>query len=283
MVFLSLEMKKKDFRSYFFKHIEDKECFVAKSQIENFIQNLYNILFQVGDKKLTSRNDVDEVFSNFEEQFETILGFVVATKEECTRITTHFFERLPFLYDLLNKDAEFMLKNDPAAKSIREIKIAYPGFFAIAVYRFAHELFLMNISLIPRILTEYAHGKTGIDIHPGAKIGEEFFIDHGTGVVIGETTHIGNRVKIYQGVTLGAISVSKDKINTKRHPTIEDDVVIYSGATILGGETLVGHDSIIGGNVWLTHSIEPHSRVFHKSQITVKGKRVKQEPINFVI
>lgn len=276
-------MKQNDFKSYFFEYIKDKECFVAKPQIEKFIQNLYDVLFQVGDKKVSTRNDVEEVFFTFEQQLGIILSFVMASKEECADVNTRFFESLPSIYSLLNKDAAFILKNDPAAKSIREIQIAYPGFFAIAIYRFAHELFLMDVPLIPRILTEYAHGKGGIDIHPGAQIGEEFFIDHGTGVVIGETTHIGNRVKVYQGVTLGAISVSKDSTNTKRHPTIENDVIIYSGATILGGETVVGHGSIIGGNVWLTRSIEPYSKVFHKSQITVKGKKVKQESINFVI
>ncbi len=148
----------------------------------------------------------------------------------------------------------------------------------------ARELWLQGVPLLPRILTEYAHSRTGIDIHPGAQIGENFMIDHGTGIVIGETTIIGNRVKIYQGVTLGALSVSLDKANTKRHPTIEDEVVIYSGATILGGDTVVGHHSIVGGNVWLTHSIEPYTKVFHKSQIIVKGIEVVETPIiNYVI
>jgi serine O-acetyltransferase len=139
------------------------------------------------------------------------------------------------------------------------------------------------VKILPRIFTEYAHGKTGIDIHPGATIGKSFFIDHGTGIVIGETTVIGDNVKIYQGVTLGALNVSKDKASTKRHPTIEDNVIIYSGATILGGETIIGHDSVIGGNVWLTYSVLPNSIVYHKSEVAVKDKYPDAEVLNFVI
>lgn len=276
-------MKKNNFKSYLFEKIKEKECFVAKPRIEKFIQNLYDILFQIGDVELKSQKDIEKIFSYLEDQFITILGCVVSSKKQKTTITNTFFERIPHLYDLLNKDANFIWNNDPAAKSLREIQITYPGFFATAIYRFAHELFLMSVPLIPRILTEYAHSKTGIDIHPGAEIGAEFFIDHGTGVVIGETTKIGNRVKIYQGVTLGDIFVSKDKTNTKRHPTIQNDVVIYSGATILGGETVIADHNVIGGNVWLTKSTEPHTKVFHKSQIIVKGKKISQESINFVI
>jgi serine O-acetyltransferase len=139
----------------------------------------------------------------------------------------------------------------------------YPGFFAISLYRLAHSLYLDDVPLIPRILTEYAHSKTGIDIHPAAEIGEYFYIDHGTGIVIGESCKIGAHVKLYQGVTLGALSVDKSMANTKRHPTVEDNVVIYSGATILGGETIIGQNSIIGGNVWLTKSLPPDSSVYH--------------------
>ncbi|MFD2144654.1 serine O-acetyltransferase [Mucilaginibacter antarcticus] len=148
----------------------------------------------------------------------------------------------------------------------------YPGFFAISCYRLAHSLYKHEVPLLPRILTEYAHSKTGIDIHPAAEIGEYFYIDHGTGLVIGETTVIGKHVKLYQGVTLGALSVDKSMADTKRHPTVEDNVVIYSGATILGGETVVGYDSIIGGNVWLTKSVEPHSRVYHAPTVKVLKK-----------
>ena len=160
-----------------------------------------------------------------------------------------------------------MYEGDPAAKSESEVVRTYPGFYAIAAYRLAHELHLLGVEGIPRVITEFAHSKTGIDIHPAAKIGEHFCIDHGTGVVIGETTIIGNHVKIYQGVTLGALSVDKSDAEKKRHPTIEDRVVIYAGATILGGETTIGHDSIIGGNVWLTQSVPPQSKIYYQPKM----------------
>ena len=160
-----------------------------------------------------------------------------------------------------------MYSGDPAAKSINEVVQTYPGFYAIAAFRIANELHRLGSVGIPRVITEHAHSKTGIDIHPGAKIGAHFCIDHGTGVVIGETTVIGNHVKIYQGVTLGALSVDKSDAERKRHPTIEDNVVIYAGATILGGETVIGHDSVIGGNVWLTRSVPPHSKIYYQAKM----------------
>jgi serine O-acetyltransferase len=195
--------------------------------------------------------------------------------QDCNRqgIAHTFFRDLPELYRLLNTDVRAILDGDPAAKSEFEVIRAYPGFQALSFYRIAHALHVLEVPLIPRILTEYAHSKTGIDIHPAAEIGEYCMIDHGTGVVIGETTHIGKRVKIYQGVTLGALSVDKNMASVKRHPTIEDQVILYSGATILGGDTVVGHHSIIGGNVWLTNSVPPGSLVFHSPEITVlEGK-----------
>ncbi len=175
-------------------------------------------------------------------------------------------EQIPGLRKKLTADVQASFDNDPAAKSVDEVIFSYPGIFAIMVYRIAHELFIRNIPLLPRTMTEYAHSVTGIDIHPGAKIGERFVIDHGTGVVIGETTVIGDRVRIYQGVTLGALSLPPDAVEElrtqKRHPTIEDDVIVYSGTTILGGETTIGARSVIGGNVWLTRSVEPDTTVF---------------------
>jgi serine O-acetyltransferase len=177
-----------------------------------------------------------------------------------------FLEKLPDVRRALAKDIQAAYDGDPAAHCIDEIILSYPAVYAITAYRAAHELHLMDVPLLPRMLTELAHSRTGIDIHPGARIGESFFIDHGTGVVIGETTVIGNNVKLYQGVTLGALSFPKDEKGRlirghKRHPTIEDAVVIYAGATILGGETVIGEGSIIGGNVWLTESVPPGSRV----------------------
>ncbi|MEW6444213.1 MAG: serine O-acetyltransferase EpsC [bacterium] len=180
--------------------------------------------------------------------------------------TVRFMKRIPELRRLLRGDVTATWENDPAASSLDEIIFSYPGVKAITIYRIAHELYHQEIPVLPRIMTEYAHRVTGIDIHPGAHIGEHFFIDHGTGVVIGETCTIGDRVKIYQGVTLGALSLARDECgevvrDTKRHPTVEDDVTIYSGATILGGDTVIGAGSIVGGNVWLTTSIPPGTKV----------------------
>lgn len=177
-----------------------------------------------------------------------------------------FLESLPHIRRVLAKDIQAAYDGDPAAHCIDEIILSYPAAYAITAYRVAHELHIMGVPLLPRMLTELAHSRTGIDIHPGAHIGESFFIDHGTGVVIGETTIIGNHVKLYQGVTLGALSFPKDDHGRlirdhKRHPTIEDRVVIYAGATILGGDTIIGAGSIIGGNVWLTESVPPGTRV----------------------
>lgn len=182
----------------------------------------------------------------------------------------HFFEMLPAIYENLLLDAQAIADNDPASAGIEEVIAVYPGFYAIAVYRLAHALVSLKVPLLPRLFTEHAHGLTGIDIHPEARIGQSFFIDHGTGIVIGATTEIGTNVKIYQGVTLGALSVSKSLAQIKRHPTIEDNVVIYANATILGGKTVVGHDSVVGGNVWLTMSVPPHSQVYHQSEVKIK-------------
>lgn len=185
------------------------------------------------------------------------------------RVTVDFMGRLPALRAMLATDVRAAYEGDPAAKSYDEVIFSYPGLFAVTVYRVAHELWHQEVPFLPRIMSEHAHSLTGIDIHPGAHIGESFFIDHGTGVVIGETTEIGNRVRLYQGVTLGALSLPKDAgelyRNKKRHPTIEDDAIIYAGATILGGETVIGARSVIGGNVWLTESVPPDTKVFLKT------------------
>ena len=171
---------------------------------------------------------------------------------------------------LVATDVQAAYEGDPAATSPMEVVMAYPGLYAVTVHRLAHELYRLGVPIIPRIMSELAHSRTGIDIHPGATIGERFFIDHGTGVVIGETTVIGRNVKLYQGVTLGAKSFDKDPVTgalvkgVKRHPNVEDNVVIYAGATILGGDTVIGHDSEIGGSVWLIESVPPNSRVYNK-------------------
>lgn len=181
--------------------------------------------------------------------------------------TDALIDALPEIAAGLYEDARFTLTQDPAAASLDEVIIAYPGFAAITTYRLAHFLHLHQVPLLPRALTEHAHARTGIDIHPGAEIGVPFCIDHGTGVVIGETAVIGRRVVIYQGVTLGAVSVRKSAADTKRHPTIEDDVVIYASATVLGGRTVIGRGSIIGGNTWVTRSVPAGSYVVRRSDV----------------
>lgn len=180
----------------------------------------------------------------------------------------NFGREMPQLRAMLAKDIRAAYEGDPSAMSYDEIIFSYPGLFAITVYRIAHQLYEQDLPLIPRIMTEYSHSLTGIDIHPGAHIGEGFFIDHGTGVVVGETTEIGDRVRLYQGVTLGALSIPKEETemfrNKKRHPTVEDDVIIYAGSTILGGDTVIGARSVIGGNVWITESVPTDTTVFAK-------------------
>ncbi len=189
-------------------------------------------------------------------------------EERGQRAAINFLKDIPNLQSMLAKDIRAAFEGDPASRYHDEIIFSYPGLYAISVYRIAHQLHEQGVPLIPRIMTEYAHSITGIDIHPGVHIGESFFVDHGTGVVIGETTVIGNRVRIYQGVTLGALSLTKEECealrNRKRHPTIEDDVIIYANATILGGNTVIGARSVIGGNVWLTESVPPDTSVFLK-------------------
>jgi serine O-acetyltransferase len=187
------------------------------------------------------------------------------------RLVPSFVEKLSEVHDLLRDDAQAIYEGDPAARSVDEVILTYPGFYGIAVYRVAHALFQLGMPLLPRLLTEVAHEKTGIDIHPGAQIGRRFCIDHGTGIVVGETTNIGANVKLYQGVTLGALAVDKSFADSKRHPTLEDGVVIYAGATILGGQTTVGKNSIVAGNAFLTQSVPPDSIVSRKSEVRPRG------------
>lgn len=209
------------------------------------------------------------IYEKMNKQIRTALAYTADKKDEqsirerAENLTRTFLERLPHIQEMLWKDVEAEYDGDPAANSKEEIIFCYPGIFAIFVYRIAHELYELQVPFIPRIMTEYAHGETGIDINPGAKIGEYFFIDHGTGIVIGETTVIGNHVKIYQGVTLGALSTQKGQglSGVKRHPTIEDNVVIYANTTILGGETVVGQNSVVAGNTFVVNSIPRDTKV----------------------
>ncbi|CAM3552559.1 serine O-acetyltransferase EpsC [Elizabethkingia occulta] len=255
--------------------------FFDKNKAEAFVEELYQLLFlpQHINMEETLRNNFDELQNKL---FELIKN-TTDDKLFAERQVEVLFDVLPEIYDRLILDAESILEFDPATESLEEILLAYPGFFATYVYRISHQLWKQKIRTLPRILSEYGHSKTGIDIHPGAVIGEHFFIDHGTGIVIGETSVIGNNVKIYQGVTLGALNVSKDKANQKRHPNIEDNVIIYSGATILGGETTIGRDSIIGGNVWITQNVPSNSLVYNKSEIRIKDNNPLPESLTFVI
>lgn len=184
-----------------------------------------------------------------------------------------FKSQLPDIRRQLDLDAIAFENNDPASHCLEEIYLAYPGFHAISIYRLSHAVYKLNIHILPRMMSEYIHGITGIDIHPGATIGESFYIDHGTGIVIGESAIIGKEVKIYQGVTLGGIQVSKDLASTKRHPTIDDNVTIYANATILGGDIVIGANSIIGANVWITQSVPENSLVTYQTEIKIRPKK----------
>lgn len=252
--------------------------------IQHFTDELINYLFPVTqDPEVFLKNHEAALYTlrtNFIQLLTSVDKELKYDKED---IATRFFEELHHVKDLLIKDAQLILDFDPAADSFEEVILTYPGFYAILVHRLAHVMYKLQVALIPRFMSEWAHSKTGIDINPGATIGCPFFIDHGTGVVIGESAIIGNNVKIYQGVTLGAIAVRKEDAKSKRHPTIENDVVIYAGSTILGGNTVIGHDSIIGGNTWLTQSVPPFSVVYHKNQTIVNDRKDFEEPLNFII
>jgi serine O-acetyltransferase len=251
------------------------------------LEVLFEILYPgyFGEQELTDSNVAYVVGHKMSKLYDLLTEQIYrAIKHECRRlgsVCTHcklrsedvaidFLRALPPMRELLAEGVEAAFDGDPAAKSFGEIIFSYPGTYAVTVYRIAHTLLGLGVPLLPRIMTEYAHSVTGIDIHPGARIGRRFFIDHGTGVVIGETTILGDDCKLYQGVTLGALSFPKDERGKlirgrKRHPTLEDRVTVYSGTTILGGTTVIGHDSVVGGNVWLTHSVPPGTTVLIES------------------
>ncbi len=281
-------------------HYLDRHFLPNRSEVIEILHLLFPILYPGyhGRQDLTFNNisfHVGELITQVSHKLCTQINHAIAyqleteekpvNEEQCkkkaTEQTMKFLQQLPKLREILQGDVESAYEGDPAAVNTDEVLLAYPGLFAITVYRIAHELHILEVPLIPRIMTEYAHSLTGIDIHPGAKIGNNFFIDHGTGVVIGETTIIGNNVKIYQGVTLGALSFPKDERGRiirghKRHPTIEDDVTIYANATILGGETVIGKGAVIGGNVFVTSSVPANCTVTIKSP-ELKFKNRPQE------
>ena len=260
---------------------EHEECprIPSPESVCNWLNDLLGILFpEFSNHRFQNLREFEHHFLSQKLDLLKILDLLDDDlKTDAETLEHAFSERLPILREWLLKDAYAILRGDPAAVSLTEVIRTYPGFYAIAVYRIAHEFFRLGVPLIPRILTEHAHNRTGIDIHPAAVIGESFCIDHGTGVVIGETVEIGAQVKIYQGVTLGALSVKKEMAQTKRHPTIEDRVVIYANATILGGETVIGHDAIIGGGVWLTKSVAPHCRIYYQGYVRQKIETASRE------
>ena len=260
----------------FLKKDADKELIPNRKEIVKVIKDLQSLLFpnyfkhSEGSENVLSQTELLlNIYNRLIEQIKGAYAFNGTSMEETPEeLCNAFIERLPKIKQLLIKDIEAIYEGDPAAKCHEEVLICYPGFYAISIFRLAHELYTLKVPLIPRVMTEYAHEKTGIDIHAGATVGEYFFIDHGTGIVIGETTTIGNHVKIYQGVTLGAKSFELDENgapvkNIKRHPDIGNNVVIYANATILGGNTKIGDNCVIGGNTWLTHSVEAGSTIYY--------------------
>ena len=230
------------------------------------LEDLHKISFPgyFGTEKFLSKEAFTEgILISLYDKLKGQMRIALGDKEKAEKLTAEFMKAIPKVQELLSKDVEAQLAGDPAASSKSEVILAYPGLYAIFVYRYAHILYELQVPLLPRIMSEYAHGKTGIDINPGATIGEYFFIDHGTGIVIGETSIIGNGVKIYQGVTIGALSTRKGQAlsGVKRHPTIEDNVIIYANATILGGDTVVGKNATVAGNTFVTESIPADSKV----------------------
>jgi len=253
-------------------------------QTHDFVDNLIHTLFPIKHNRVGDSGEIalemDRCAIKLKELLYAIRNSIDRSPED---LVADFFSRVPEVFELLINDAEALTRFDPASRGVEEIILCYPGFYCISVYRLAHILNMLKIPVLPRVMTEYAHGKTGIDIHPGATIDSPFFIDHGTGIVIGETAIIGKNVKLYQGVTLGAITVEKKMARTKRHPTIEDDVVIYAGSTILGGNTVIGHNTVVGGNTWITESVLPYSVVYRNHRVVIKDSKDFDAPADFVI
>ncbi len=233
-----------------------------KSAVDKFTMEVFYLLYE--------KDHFEASYERLRDEFVAISRALFIDKAD-----EHWTALRPIIKELTKKiwlDAEATERNDPAAQSLEEVFLAYPGFFAISIYRVSHEMYKMKIPILPRMMSEFAHSYTGTDIHPGATIGESFFIDHATGIVIGETVIIGSEVKIYQGVTLGAFHITKSMAAVKRHPTIEDNVTIYANATILGGDTVIGKNSVVGASVWLTKSVPPNSFVSYNSDIKIKTK-----------
>ena len=251
---------------------------IIKSDVVEFLDRCLDVVYPGNVRKVfNSEKDLVHFQNENSLILENILKTLAIDEKSIKLIAENFKDELGAIAEIIFSDAVTLCEGDPSATSLNEVILTYPGLEAIASHRIASFLHQLKIPILPRALSEVTHGRTGIDIHPGAKIGKSFFIDHGTGVVIGETAEIGKNVKIYQGVTLGALSVDKSLAKKKRHPTIEDDCIIYSNATILGGETVIGKNSIVGGNVWITKSIPANSVVYHKSEVTLNRNSTKDE------
>ena len=256
----------------------------SKELSHQFIENLIHALFPIRQNCAVDEDEIAvELDPSAGKQRALLHSLRKSLGQDPDQVVEEFFKRVPPAFEQLTADADAVTRYDPASSCVEEIILSYPGFYAISVYRLAHILYQLKVPYLPRILSEHAHQLTGIDIHPGAHIASPFFIDYGTGVVIGETTSIGKEVRIFQGVTLGALSVERSMANTKRHPTIEDHVVIYAGSTILGGNTVIGHHTVVGGNTWITESIVPHSVVYRNHRVVVKDRKDFTPPINFEI
>lgn len=253
---------------------------INKCELEETIESLVSLMFPICDcpESMHIQDGLLKAAEALHANIEKLHNRQAADEK-----TEAFFQKFPSLQERLFNDAACYLQYDPAAKTLEEVIITYPGFYALCVYRIAHELHQLGLPLISRLFSEHAHSKVGIDIHPAAKIGKNCFMDHGTGIVIGETSEIGDNVKIYQGVTLGALYVEKKLSDVKRHPTVEDNVVIYANATILGGATVIGHDSTIGGGAWLTRSVIPYSLVTNSVDVKIRSGKDFSGPFDFVI
>jgi len=263
---------------------DDQGTRLAKARVAGWIRSLLDTLFpQAAEQTYATAREVRDALDASAAELRALLRPLEDEIEDPAEVAAAFFRSLPEIHRQLMIDATALERGDPAAESVDEVILAYPGFLAIAVHRIAHRFTELGVPILPRVLSEWAHERTGIDIHPGATLGHPVVIDHGTGIVIGETAVIGNNVKLYQGVTLGALSVAKSLASHKRHPTIENDVVIYANATILGGETVIGRGSVIGGNVWITASIPPDSIVYQRSEVHVRQGRADFEAPDFVI
>ena len=286
------------------RHIEIQKSigFTGRDKIHEIIQSFHKVFFpaiytqgSVDPTRILMNvnNDLREAALDLRDIIENVLIYQNfgncdgQCREKADEVVMTLVNMFPQIREMIQMDIHAAYNGDPAATSTEEILLSYPSIRAIFIHRISHELYKLGITIVPRIMSEYAHQLTGIDIHPGATIGHSFFIDHGTGVVIGETCTIGNNVKIYQGVTLGALSFPLDENGNpikgiKRHPNIEDNVVIYAGATILGGKTFIGHDTVIGSNIWLTHSVPPYSRVYN-SQPSPNISNSKEVEIDYEI